>query len=483
MTDAPSHPQRHFRGFEPLTANYIYCPNQFLDLCLPNCSRGAVRIVAYLLRQTLGWLDENGQPIHEQVQVSYRDLIDKAGVSRGAIGPAIQVLVRAGFIRVCAAGQSKAAGQSGRSAQYALRWSDSSVFAKSIDQFDGFFTGEGHRTPIPNAFFDEIIPHEKLAVVKVVGTVLRHTIGYQNQFGGRRTSAPLSYNYVQRYSGLNSRSVVSEAIATAQERGYITCTQTGRFDADRSQQSAACYAVRWLAVDQKTSNGSKIEPEHRFKKRTRNGSKSRPEDRFKNRTTSKTVSKDTHKQQSAVSQETETAIQLLIEAGVDRTSAGQLAEKRGLEIIRRQIDWLDARNPRENRIGLLCKSIAEDWSPPPAIAVKTRQRAIREREKMESEQNSQEAKRMEQEKKARSKRRERLLTEWAGATPQQREAWIQAAVKVEASKIISDIIRRQGTKAESPHCHVLDAIAAARKLPPVSVASDASSRVKGDKVA
>ena len=483
MTDAPSHPQRHFRGFEPLTANYIYCPNQFLDICLPNCSRGAVRIVAHLLRQTLGWLDENGQPINEQVQVTYRDLIEKAGVSRGAIGPAIEEAVRVGFIRVCSAGQSNAAGQSSRSAKYALQWSGGSAFAKSVDEFDGFFVGEGHRTPIPNAFFDEIIPTETRAVVKVVGTVLRHTIGYQNQFGGRRTSAPLSYSYVQRYSGINSRSVVSDAISAAQKRGYIACTQSGRFDVDRSQQSAACYSIRWIAVNQKLSNGSKTEPEHRFNKRTRNGSKSRPEDRFKNRTTSKTVFKDTGKQQHAVSQETETAIRLLIEVGVERSSALQLAEKRGLDRVQRQIQWLDARNPRENRIGLLCKSIAEDWSPPPSVAVKDRQQAIREREQIEAAKQSQESNRVEQEKKARRQRRERLLREWDTATSEQRKAWIQAAVKAEASRVIADIIRRQGTKAASPHCHVLDAIAAARKLPPVSVASDRPRSSIGDKVA
>ncbi|TWT61677.1 hypothetical protein [Rubinisphaera italica] len=483
MTDVPSHPQRHFRGFEPLTANYIYCPNQFLDICVPNCSRGTVRIVAYLLRETLGWLDENGQPINEQVTVTYRDLIGKAGVSRGAIGPAIDEAIRLGFISVCSAGQSKAAGRSGRSAKYELRWSHGSAFTKVVDAFDGFYVGEGHRTPIPNAFFEQIIPTETRAVIKVVGTVLRHTIGYQNQFGGRRTSAPLSYNYVQRYARLNSRSVVSEAIAVAQKRGYITCTQAGQFDADRSQQSAACYSVRWLAANQIVPISSKNEPEDRFNKRTSYGSKSRPVDRFKKRTTSKTVSKDIHKQQHVASQETEAAIQLLLEAGVDRAIAFRLVEKSGPERVQRQLQWLDARNPRENRIGLLCKSIAEDWSPPPSVAVKNRQKSIREREQIEATKESQESKRVAREKAARAKRRERLLSEWDTATPEQRKAWIQTAVNAEASRVIADIIRRQGTKAESPHCHVLDAIAAARKLPPISAASGLPSSLIGDKVA
>ena len=81
----------NFEGFEPLKSNYVFCPNQFFDVCLKSKSRGMVRIIAYVIRQSLGWLDENGQPINETVKVSYRDLIEKAGVSRGAIGKALQL--------------------------------------------------------------------------------------------------------------------------------------------------------------------------------------------------------------------------------------------------------------------------------------------------------------------------------------------------------------------------------------------------------
>ena len=52
-----------FQGFEPLTGNFLYCPNQFFEVCLPNYSRGVVRLVAFMLRKTLGWLDKDGNPI------------------------------------------------------------------------------------------------------------------------------------------------------------------------------------------------------------------------------------------------------------------------------------------------------------------------------------------------------------------------------------------------------------------------------------
>ena len=72
-----------FAGFATPTSNTTFTPNQFFDVCLRYHSRGVVRLVAYLIRQTLGWCDANGQPLHERVQVSYRELIEKAGISRG----------------------------------------------------------------------------------------------------------------------------------------------------------------------------------------------------------------------------------------------------------------------------------------------------------------------------------------------------------------------------------------------------------------
>ena len=127
-------------------------------------------------------------------------------------------------------------------------------YRKSLNLFDGFYAGEGHRTPIPNSFFDHVISKEPLAVVKVVGTVLRHTVGYQNQFGGRRTSAPLSYS-------------------------YIHCTQTGRFHADEAKRKAACYAVKWRVCDSSENTGSETEPADRSKSRTSTGSKTEPKKR------------------------------------------------------------------------------------------------------------------------------------------------------------------------------------------------------------
>ena len=127
-----------FQGFEPLNSNYVYCPNQFFDICLKSNSRGMVRIVAYILRQTLGWLDAEGQPVHQTVKVTYRDLIEKAGVSRGAIGPAIQRAIACGFLECCVSAKPNALAQSSQTAEYTLRWDNSPDYATTYDRFSGF---------------------------------------------------------------------------------------------------------------------------------------------------------------------------------------------------------------------------------------------------------------------------------------------------------------------------------------------------------
>ena len=191
-TEEADQQPRTFLGFTPLDANYIYCPNQFLDVCLPSSSRSVARLVAYILDQTLGWLDSQGDPISQNITVSYRSLIASAGISRGGIRNAIDEAVASRFIQCIREGRASAAGKSPERASFALQWDDGGHYRNTAENFLGFFAGEGHRTPIPNAFFRRVIPYETQTVIKVVGTVLRHTVGYQNQFGGRRSEAALS---------------------------------------------------------------------------------------------------------------------------------------------------------------------------------------------------------------------------------------------------------------------------------------------------
>ena len=399
--------------------------------------------------------------------MSYSDLINKAGVSRGAIGPALQEATDAGFLIQRRMGMASSPGSTSQTAMYALRWSEGGKYARHLRDFSGFFVGEGHRTPVPNRFFDDVIRHQPLAVAKVVGTVIRHTVGYQNQFGGRRSSAPLSQRYIAEYSGLSLGKTVSLAIHTAEQAGFIIRSEDGCFSHDPQQQQAVRYAVRWAA-------SSKIPAGERFKNPSSTGSKKTAENRFKNPSTKKTNLKDTCKQQSAV--ETN-CLQKLTRAGLDRQTAIRLVQKRGVEVVENQLDWLEARNPTENRVGMLRKAIDENWDKPEAVAQKERLAKLRKRDQQNSAERFEEEAVIAKAKRHRNERKQCLLNEWESASIADRERWIDEAVKRESSKMLAEILRRESAKADKPHVQVLDVIANERNLPAIAPAKSSDAEV------
>lgn len=367
---AQQHDEEVFAGFQHPTANFIYCPNQFFDVCLPHSPQVVVRLVAYILDKTLGWLDEDGNPIEQDISVSYRELITKAGISRGAVRAALDDAVAAGFVICTTAGRPNEEGQAAQTAQYRLRWDASPQYTTDVKTFGGFYTGEGHRTAVPNAFFRHVVRRESLAVVKVVAAVLRHTLGYANQFGGRRMKASLSYSYIQNYTRIGSRTTLSKVLHQATERGYIHRIAAGCFHANKSKRLAATYAVRWrsAAASPKSSSESGPEQSGRFKKQTSESSESGPEERFKKWTKEKTQKKNTLKQQApAVAAEDSEALRILTDIGFDEETASKLSESRGLDEIKQQIVWLDERNPRDNKLGMLRKAIEQDWAKPATV--------------------------------------------------------------------------------------------------------------------
>jgi hypothetical protein len=78
-------------GFRPPTSSTTYTPNQFFDVVLPHVPLAAVSALSPIsFRKTLGWSDEQGNPQNPQPPMSaYRELIESAGISRGAIKEAI----------------------------------------------------------------------------------------------------------------------------------------------------------------------------------------------------------------------------------------------------------------------------------------------------------------------------------------------------------------------------------------------------------
>lgn len=242
----PTPEQTIFTGYSPPGSNTTYTPNQFFDVVLPNASRGVVRVVGYMLRRILGWSDSNGDPLQPQVSFTYTDLIEKANVSRSMIKQAIDEAVQLNFIRCIREPRAKSAGQSAVSGLYELCWSDDPTYIKDLASFRGFYSANGNLTNIPNDFFDYTVREEPLSVVRVVGSIIRNTIGFETRFGFRRREVRVPFSRLHYLTGISSRDLLSEAIQAAVSRGHIIKVVEGQFKAGSSKDSiTSVYAVRW----------------------------------------------------------------------------------------------------------------------------------------------------------------------------------------------------------------------------------------------
>ncbi len=399
-----------FQGYAPPTSSTTYTPNQFFDVVLPRASRGCLRLVAYLIRKTLGWSDEHGNPQNPEATVTYRELIEKAGIGRGRIKEAIEEAVESRYINCLRFGQPHKAGEEGFSALYSLRWDEREDYITDSEDFDGFFAGNGNLTHIPNDFFDFTIPNEPLALVKVVGVIIRHTIGFQTKFGFRRQQVEMSFTEIMRRAGIASRSTMSIAIREALDKNHVCKVSEGFFDPNAGADSqAATYGIKWLEqsqekprIEPKMVNGSEIEPENRFQNRTgnsesvpksnremsseiepNNGSKIEPgtvpksnQEGFQNRTDIKTTTlNNSFKQQQQVVVSDAVAVgpselrsyRILIDEGFDEEAARVLASKFALSRIQEQIGALPLRKVSRNKLGMLRKAIEENWPIPESV--------------------------------------------------------------------------------------------------------------------
>jgi hypothetical protein len=352
-------PSRPFAGFAAPTSNTTFAPNQFFDACLPYHSRGVVRLVAYLIRKTLGWCDTQGNPQEEQISVSYRELITKAGISRDMIRQALNEAVAGHFIECVHEGRANSTGEVGQSACYQLRWDASPEYRKKPADFRGFYELQGNRTDIPNEFFDVIVPNEPLSVIKAVGSVIRFSIGFQAKHGRRRQQVALSYKEIERYARIGSPTDLSKALRTALEKNYLVRLEPGVFSHRSDERKPAIYAVRWADDWHGQKNIAALDTSEI---RSSHGQKNEAAERSEIRSSIQTKPEnETNKQQVAPQTK---AAELLKRTGFGAKAAIKLAESAPLETIERQIEWLKDRAPSRNRLGLLRKAIEENWSEP-----------------------------------------------------------------------------------------------------------------------
>ncbi len=354
----PARAASAFKGFQPPTSNTTYTPNQFFDVVIPHFSRGVVRIVAYLIRKTLGWCDANGNPREEQIETSYGELERAAGVSRDMIRQALDDAIAGGLIECLREGRPKTAHDAGRSALYGLHWSPN-LYTTSASAFQGFYEGEGNRTDIPNEFFDVVIPSEPLSVIKVVGSIIRHSIGFQARHGRRRQQVALSFQHIQNYARFGGRSELANAIRIAQEKRFIVRVEDGVFSPRFEERRAAIYALCWSdsLIGQISRPGA-----NQSENQTSNGQIFRPEDRSENQTNLKTKPKnETLNRQPAA----DTILQeQLVSIGFSDKTAAKLMREHDRQTIENQMTWLPYRTPARSPAGLLRTAIEQGWPAP-----------------------------------------------------------------------------------------------------------------------
>ena len=126
-----------FPGFPEFRANVTFVPLQFFTVVLPHRSRGCVRLVGFMIRRLLGWVDTEGNPTHEQLEFSYRELVNEAGLSRDSIAEALAEAQAHQLIECVRAPRPDGPGHPAQSGLYALRWGE--IYTDSPDQFAGFF--------------------------------------------------------------------------------------------------------------------------------------------------------------------------------------------------------------------------------------------------------------------------------------------------------------------------------------------------------
>lgn len=391
-----------FKGFQPPTSNTTYTPNQFFDVVLPYSSRGVVRLLACIIRKTLGWSDAQGNPQQEKIAVSYREFVSSAHIAQSMLRAALDEATEANFIKAVYPGRPHVAGNPGAHGLYELKWDEEGrEYIKGPKEFRGFYAGQGNRTYIPNSFFDYMIPNEPLAVVKVVGAIIRQTIGWHNKFGNRRQQVAMSFSELHRRTKIVSRRALNDALQTSLNHNYLIRLEEGVFDPNAGKLSKpATYSIKWTDSfgQAQVIEGlfEKVVGE-RFEKDTGNASKSVPGKRLEKDTGIEiTIRNNTKKQQqrkttskssvvvvSKIPDELLESYKQLIEQGFKESAARDIitkplamleepaaSPKELAQRIKRQCEWIDQRTIKGSRLGMLRRAIERDYSEPKAAGAR-----------------------------------------------------------------------------------------------------------------
>ncbi|HEX2911243.1 MAG TPA: hypothetical protein VH186_10575 [Chloroflexia bacterium] len=119
-----------FHGFRQQaggTFAFTMVPNQFLDEIVPFEKPCVVKVVALIIRRTIGWVDERGQR-RQQEQVAYSEFAREMNMSTQAVADGLKIALEKGYIVRVKPGRMLAHGNApGEGAWYSLSWSSAST--------------------------------------------------------------------------------------------------------------------------------------------------------------------------------------------------------------------------------------------------------------------------------------------------------------------------------------------------------------------
>lgn len=90
-------------------------------------------------------------------------------------------------------------------------------------EFTGFHPISSNYTQTPDLFFDWVLPHAHGTVAKLVGAVIRQTVGtfVDKRHNRRREEWPANISVVMKAAGINSRASLYSALWDARADGYL----------------------------------------------------------------------------------------------------------------------------------------------------------------------------------------------------------------------------------------------------------------------
>ncbi|MDP9350071.1 MAG: replication protein, partial [Chloroflexota bacterium] len=180
-----------FQGFHDPRKHYTQVPDYVFDVLLAELTGVQLKVVYYVIRHSFGYGRESAaiswsRFLSGSVSRDGRRLDWGAGVSRDALHKALPVLVERGLLLK----ERRSSERFGDEVSlYALNVlaGDEGEPPPSLADHRGFIRVP-HSTPVPNQFFDVLLPHLSEGELKVLSYIIRRTLGLKEEWAGIRAS-------------------------------------------------------------------------------------------------------------------------------------------------------------------------------------------------------------------------------------------------------------------------------------------------------